>query len=115
MSPQFNTAVLKDGFLYGLTQQNVFYCINAKTGAVAWSNAGNRGTPQGYASVVDAGSVLLALTPGSQLYVVQPSDTGYTQVASIKVADTPTYAYPVISGNRIFIRDQNSVALLTLE
>jgi outer membrane protein assembly factor BamB len=114
-SPQFNTAVLKDGFLYGLTQQNAFYCINAKTGAVAWSNMANRGTPSGYGSVVDAGSVLLALTPGSQLYVVQPTDKAYTQVASIKVADTPTYAYPVISGNRVFIRDQNSLALLTLE
>ena len=114
-SPQFNTAVLKDGFLYGLTQRNAFYCVNAKTGAVAWSDAANRGTPAGYASVVDAGSVLLALTPGSQLYVVQPTDKAYTQVAAIKVAETPTYAYPVISGNRLFIRDQNSVALLTLE
>jgi outer membrane protein assembly factor BamB len=115
VSPQFNTAVLKDGFLYGLTQQNAFFCVNEKTGAVAWSDAASRGAPAGYASVVDAGSVLLALTPGSQLYVVQPTDKAFTQVAAIKVADTPTYAYPVISGNRLFIRDQNSVALLTLE
>ena len=71
--------------------------------------------PRATASVVDAGSVLLALTPGAQLYVVQPSDKAYTQVAAIKVAETPTFAYPVISGNRVFIRDQNSVALLTLE
>jgi len=31
------------------------------------------------------------------------------------VADTPTFAYPVVSGNRLFIRDHDSVALLTLE
>ena len=48
-------------------------------------------------------------------FIVKPTDTAYTQVAAIKVADTPTFAYPVISGNRVFIRDQNSVALLTLE
>ena len=114
-SPQFNTAVLKDGFLYGLTQQNAFFCINEKTGAVAWTDAASRGTPAGYGSVVDAGPVLLALTTASQLYVVTPTDKAFTQVASIKVADTPTYAYPVVSGNRVFIRDHDSVSLLTLQ
>jgi outer membrane protein assembly factor BamB len=115
VSPQFNTAVLKDGFLYGLTQQNAFFCVNEKTGEVAWSNAANRGTPAGYGSVVDAGSVLLALTPASQLYVVQPNSKAFTQVTAIKVADTASYASPVVSGNRIFIRDSDSVALLTVE
>jgi outer membrane protein assembly factor BamB len=115
VSPQFNTAVLKDGFLYGLTQQNAFFCVNEKTGAVAWTDAASRGTPAGYGSVVDAGSVLLALTTASQLYVVQPTEKAFTQVASIKVADTPTFAYPVVSGNRLFIRDRDSLSLLTLE
>ncbi len=115
VSPQFNTAVLKDGFLYGLTQQNALFCINEKTGAVAWSNPGMPGSPAGYGSVVDAGSVLLALTPASQLFVVQPTEKAFTQVARIKVADKPSYAYPVVSGNRIFIRDSDSVALLTVE
>jgi outer membrane protein assembly factor BamB len=115
VSPQFNTAVLKDGFLYGLTQQNAFFCVNEKTGAVAWTDAASRGTPAGYGSVVDAGPVLLALTTASQLYVVTPTDKAFTQVASIKVADTPTYAYPVVSGNRVFIRDHDSVSLLTLQ
>ena len=115
VSPQFNTAVLKDGFLYGLTQQNAFFCVNEKTGAVAWTDAASRGTPAGYGSVVDAGPVLLALTTASQLYVVQPTEKAFTQVASIKVADTPTFAYPVVSGNRLFIRDRDSLSLLTLE
>jgi outer membrane protein assembly factor BamB len=115
VSPQFNTAVLKDGFLYGLTQQSKFFCVNVKTGAVAWTDADSKGQPAGYGSVVDAGSVLLALTPKMQLYVVQPSDKAYTEVASIKVADSATYAYPVVSGNRLFIRDHDSVALLTVE
>jgi hypothetical protein len=64
---------------------------------------------------VDAGSVLLALTPKMQLFVLQPTDKAYTEVASIKVADSATYAYPVVSGNRVFIRDHDSVALLTVE
>jgi outer membrane protein assembly factor BamB len=114
VSPQFNTAVLKEGFLYGISQKGNLFCVNAKTGAVAWIDAAAKG-PRGFGSVVDAGSVLLALTSKSQLYVMQPSEKAYTEVASIKVADSATYAYPVVSGNRIFIRDVDSVALLTVE
>ncbi|MGA3179191.1 MAG: PQQ-binding-like beta-propeller repeat protein [Verrucomicrobiota bacterium] len=114
VSPQFNTAVLKDGFLYGLSQRGNLFCVNAKTGAVAWTDTEAKG-PQGYGSVVDAGSVLLALTPKMQLVVLQPTDKAFTQVASIKVADSATFAYPVISGNRVFIRDHDSVALLTVD
>jgi hypothetical protein len=85
---------------------------------VAWTDADGKGQPAGYGSLVDAGSVLLALTPKGQqshLYVVQPGDKAYTEVASLKVADSASYAYPVISGNRIFIRDRDSVALWTVE
>jgi len=31
------------------------------------------------------------------------------------VAETPVYAFPVVSGNRIFIKDQESLTLLTIE
>ena len=36
-------------------------------------------------------------------------------LAGIKVADSPTYAYPVVSGKRVFIKDQDSVALLMVK
>ena len=64
---------------------------------------------------MDGGSVLLALTPASQLIVFAPSEKQYTEQAKIKVADTPTYAYPVVSGNRVFVKDQESVTLWTVE
>jgi hypothetical protein len=64
---------------------------------------------------VDAGSVLLALTPAAQLVVFQPGATEFKQLASYKVADGGTYAYPVASGNRIYIKDRNAVTLWTIE
>ena len=69
----------------------------------------------GYGSIVDAGSVLLALTPSSELVVFQPSDKQYKELARYKVADSPTYAHPVVSGNRIFVKDQDSVTLWIVE
>jgi outer membrane protein assembly factor BamB len=136
-SVQFNTPVLKNGFLFGLTAGNDLFCINAQDGKTAWTapfapapaasssegqgpgggrgGRGMRGGGGGFGSVVDAGSVLMALTPASQLVVFQPNEKAYTEVARIKAADAPTHAHPVPSGNRLFVKDQNSVTLWTVQ
>jgi hypothetical protein len=64
---------------------------------------------------VDAGPVLMALTPAAQLVVFEPSDKALKQLASYKVADSATYAYPVVSGNRVFVKDNDSVTLWTVD
>jgi outer membrane protein assembly factor BamB len=113
LAPQFASPVLKNGLLYGLSQRGQFYCINAQTGKTAWVEAeAQRG---GFGTIVDAGPVLMALTPKSQLIIFLPSDKEYSQLASFKVADNPTYGYPVVAGKRIFVQDQDSVTLWTLE
>jgi outer membrane protein assembly factor BamB len=64
---------------------------------------------------VDAGAVMLALTPNAQLIVFEPSDKEFKQLASYKVSASQTHAYPVASGNRIFIKDKDSVILWTVD
>jgi outer membrane protein assembly factor BamB len=191
-SLQFNTPVLKDGLLFGLTGAGQLFCVNTQSGETAWSvplvpqaepqpreegnvdntrgshapvalvqfaqqeerpqqdrddrrgfqrdrrrgegrgqfgegrgrfggrggRGGRRGGgSSGYGSVVDAGSVLLALNPAGQLVVFSPSDEAYTEVARYKVAEGSTdeanigpYAYPVAVGNAIYIKDRESIA-----
>src|SRR5262245_19167838 len=58
---QFNTPVLKNGHVYGISDRDKLFCVSAETGKTAWS-ADIKGS-RGYGSVVDAGPVLLALTP----------------------------------------------------
>lgn len=131
-SVQFNTPIVKDGLLYGLTANNVFFCIDTKDGKTAWTaplnpaeaaaagqqegGGGRRGGGRGgYGSIVDAGSALVAMTPASELIAFKPGASGYSELARIKVSETPTYTYPVLSGNRIFIKDQNDLALYTVD
>jgi outer membrane protein assembly factor BamB len=109
---QFNTPMLKDGFLYGVSERGNFFCINAKTGETAWTDTVRRGN---YGAMLDVGPVLICLTQDGTLSVLQPNDKAYTEVASIKVADTQTYAHPILAGKRIFVRDQDSVILWMLE
>jgi outer membrane protein assembly factor BamB len=158
----FNTPVLKNGMLFGLSGGDEVFCLSAKDGKTLWSaplnaappsgaqaslevapggssffgqaapgapGGGRRGGGQGggrggrggmgggggYGSIVDAGSVLFVLTPASQLAVFEPSDKGFNKLASYKVAPGQTHAYPVVSGNRIFIKDRDSVILWTVD
>jgi outer membrane protein assembly factor BamB len=128
-SVQFNTPVLKDGLIYGLSQGNEFFCVSAESGKTLWTapavqgsgsgqsgQSGRRGGGgSGYGSIVDAGPVLIALTPTGQLTVFEPSDKEFKPVAKYKVADANTYAYPVLSGNRIFVKDRDSLILWAIE
>jgi outer membrane protein assembly factor BamB len=114
VAPQFNTPVLKDNLLFGSTSQSNLFCLNAETGQTAWLDT-TRQDRGSFAAIVDAGPVILVLPSSSDLIVLKPVEKEFTQLARIKVADTPTYAHPVIRGNRIYIKDQETVALWTLK
>jgi outer membrane protein assembly factor BamB len=119
-SVQFNTPVLTKDFVFGITANNKLFCLNTKDGKTAWTKdvggGGGKGRgPSGFGSIVDAGSVLLALTPSAQLLVFEPSGKEYKELAKYKVADKETYAYPILSGKRLFVKDRDSLILWTIE
>lgn len=111
---QFNTPVLKDGRLFGFSDRNNLFCIDARTGKTAWVDSAAHGRG-GFAALLDAGEVLLALPSTSELIVLKPDDKEAVTLARIKIADTPTYAHPVVAGNRIYMKDQESLAMWALE
>jgi len=103
---KWNTPILKDGFLYGFADQKRIYCLNAATGQTAWiDNAVN----SDFSTIVDCGSVIIGLTSIDNLIVLKPDGKEYSEVAKYKVSDTPIYAYPVISGNNIYIKDAETL------
>ena len=114
-SANYNSPVLSGGHVYGLTSNDNLFCVNAESGKTAWTHAvtGRRG----YGNVVDAGSVMFAQTAGTgaKLLVFEPNPKEYTELAAYKVSDTEVYAYPIATGNRIYIKDRNSVILWTVE
>ena len=55
------------------------------------------------------------MTPAGRLTVYEPTKEKLNRLASYKVAEGKTYAYPVIAGNRIFIKDGDSVTLWIIE
>jgi outer membrane protein assembly factor BamB len=110
---QYNTPILKNGLVFGISDRDMLFCISTLNNQTAWTSPidGDRG----YGSIIDAGAVLMALTPGGNLRVFEPSDKEYKELASYKVAERGTYAYPILAGNRVFVKDRDSVALWTIE
>src|SRR5262245_19134866 len=104
-SVMFNTPVVRDHLLFGISNIGSVFCIDTASGKTAWSSpigsaavpqarkggaAGGQGArrggaPGGYGSIVDAGSVLFALTPAAELVVFEPSGESYNQLASYKL------------------------------
>lgn len=113
LAPQFNTPVLENGLLFGLSNTGNLFCIDAQTGQTAWTDATQRDRG-GFTALVDAGGCLMALPSSSELIVFKPTDKQFEEMARIKVAQTPTYAHPVIAGNRIIVKDQDAVTMWTL-
>ncbi|MBN1418022.1 MAG: PQQ-like beta-propeller repeat protein [Planctomycetes bacterium] len=109
----FNTPVLKDGLLFGFSDRGSHFCLSAKDGKTMWVDSATQ--RQNFCSIVDAGSVLFSLPSDGTLIVLKPDGKGYQEVARIKVAETPTYAHPVIAGKRIFVKDDDAVTLYAIE
>ncbi len=129
-SLMFNTPVMRDGVFYGLSSTNALFCVNAADGTTLWSASpagdapaqeggggrrGRGGGRGGYGSIVDAGSVLFALTPDGQLTVFEPNKEAFKKLASYEVGAQGCYAHPLIAKQQIIIKDQNDVTLWAIQ
>jgi outer membrane protein assembly factor BamB len=112
-SIQYNSPVLNNELIFGLSARDALFCINEKDGTTAWTSpiTGKRG----FGSIVNAGSVLFLLTPAGNLVAFEPNGKELKQLASYKVADGDTTAYPVLTGNQVFVKDKDSVTLWTID
>ena len=67
------------------------------------------------AALVDVGPTLLATSVNSELTAFKPSDKQYVELARFKLAETEIWAHPVAFGNKVLVRDRESVALWSFD
>ena len=113
VSTYLSTPVVLDGVLYGLSTKarGQFYAIDAKTGQVLWL-----GTPReaDNTALVKAGQLLFFLNDDAELIVARANRKVFDPIKRYVVADSATWAQPAISGDRIYIKDVNTLALWTI-
>ncbi|MBS1809375.1 MAG: PQQ-like beta-propeller repeat protein [Acidobacteria bacterium] len=109
-----NSPVLDGDFFYGMSakRKGQFFCAEAATGKVRWATEGREGSQ---ASLLNAKDALFILTSDANLIVAKKVADKFQQLAKYSVADSATYAHPILFGKRILIKDNATLALWSVE
>jgi outer membrane protein assembly factor BamB len=110
----FSNPVLVGDALFSMSSVNSgqFFWADAKTGKALWTSEPRQA---GNAAVIRAGNLLFVLKEDAQLMIARADTSGFAPLKTYTVADSATWAAPAISGNRIFVRGVETLALWTLK
>ena len=98
--------VLVDGVLYGFSNA-ILTAIDFASGKTLW-----RHRSVGTGSITYADGRLYMLSEDNVVGLAEVNASGYREVGRFQIADQglPSWAHPVVSGKRLFIRNQNVLA-----
>lgn len=109
-SMDMSTGVVVGDALYGFSHRNSgqYFAIDANTGQTLWLSEPRQAEN---AAVVRAGNLWFALDTLGELKIVRANPKQFEIVKRYDVADSATWAQPVLSGQRILIKDLSTIAL----
>jgi outer membrane protein assembly factor BamB len=109
----FSNPVLVRDAVFSLSPLNSgqFFWADAKTGTTIWRSAPRQA---GNAAITRSADYLFVLKDDGELMVARSTPGGFEPLKTYAVADSATWAPPVISGNRVFVKDVSTLALWTL-
>jgi hypothetical protein len=95
--------VLVDGVLYGFSNA-ILTAIDFASGRTLW-----RHRSVGKGSVTYADGRLYLLSEDNVVGLAEVSSSGYREVGRFEISDQglPSWAHPVVSGQRLYLRNQN--------
>jgi outer membrane protein assembly factor BamB len=112
MGMYMNSPVLAAGLLHGLSHRNKgqLFSLDPKTGKTVWTGEARLADN---AALIARGDLVFCLTTESELHLLRASARGLEPVRKYSVANSPTWAHPVILSERILVKDLDSLALWT--
>jgi outer membrane protein assembly factor BamB len=98
--------VLVDGYLYGFNN-SILSCLKFLTGETMW-----RHRSVGKGSLTYAEGHLYLLGEDNVVGLAEAAPAAYRETGRFKIADKglPSWAHPVVSGGRLYIRNQDTLA-----
>ena len=113
--PMYMSSPVVDGsFVYGFgsKRKGQLFCLDAETGVAKWTTEGRGGTN---AAIQSAGPNLVVLTTDGELLVVRRTPEKYDELKRYKVAESQTWAHPVLVPGGVLIRDATGLTLWSLK
>jgi outer membrane protein assembly factor BamB len=108
-----STGVVIGDSLFGFSARNSgqFFALDANTGQTLWLSEPRQAEN---AAIVRAGDIWFALENDAELNVIRANPKQFEVLKKYTVANGETWAQPVLSGQRVFIKDLSAVSLWTL-
>jgi outer membrane protein assembly factor BamB len=109
----YSDPVMVGDALIGLSQRNSgqYVSVDVTSGQTLWLSEPRQGAKS---ALQRAGNLIFILEADGELVVARESKTAFDVVKRYRVADQETWSQPVISGNRIFVKDVSTLTLWTL-
>ncbi len=113
VSLYMSNGVLVGDTLFGLSHRNrgQYFLLDVKSGKTVWTGMPRQAEN---AAIVRAGALVFSLEDDAELLVGRVNAGAFQELKRYTVANAATWAQPVISGNRIFVKDVSSLAMWTL-
>jgi outer membrane protein assembly factor BamB len=110
VSMYMSSPVLSGNLMFGFSHKNKgqFFCLDANTGKTQWVSDPRQGDN---AAILQMGQRLLLLKDDGELIVAPLSAKGFEPMRRYKVADSPTWAHPLVLEKGIVIKDADSITL----
>lgn len=102
-----SSPVVIDGHVYLHLQNQRFTCIDLKTGERTWTS-----DPFGkYCSLVVQGDRILALDQRGILLLIRANPKEFELIDSLRISDSDTWAHLAVSGDELFVRQLDAMAV----
>ncbi len=103
MRNHYSSSILLDGVLYGFSGR-ILTAMDFETGEVIW-----RDRSVGKGQIIYAEGRLYILSEDGVVGLVVPNRRGYREISRFEIGSggLPTWTLPVISGGRLYLRDQS--------
>jgi outer membrane protein assembly factor BamB len=104
-----SSPVVAGDLLFGFShlKKGQIFCLDARAGATRWTGSPRAGDN---AAILASSSMLFVLTPDAQLLVARPTPKGLGEIRRYEVADSATWAHPVVLPDGFLIKDAKTLA-----
>lgn len=114
VSTYMSTPVLAEGRLYGLSRRNKgqYFALDAATGKTLWLSEGRQGDN---AALLAGGGALFLLNTDAELSVLPLGASSFAPVRTWTVAESATWAHPVVTSGGVLVKDVDTLAFWRFE
>ena len=114
LTMRFSSPVQKGNLIFGFSNRTsgIFFCVDAATGKTLWTSPPRQGDN---AVVMISGELLFLLKDNAELIVARATGAGFEPLHTYEVADSSTYANPLMMSQGIVIKDNTALSLLSWE